>query len=150
LALDVGVAASSAGVNVQTLEAADIESILDGRVAESVVGQLLLSGHRRTREDLFFWVRETARANAEVDYLVATRGGIVPVEVKAGAAGSLRSLHQFLWRSGGQLGVRLHGGGWVDAELRVRMPDGDLDYRLLSWPLYMAEYVPELDLGTSP
>lgn len=146
LPLDVGLAASSAGIPYRALETADVGSVLDGRIAESVVGQLLLSRQRRTRQDLFFWVRETPRANAEVDHLVGTHSGVLPTEVKAGAAGSLRSLHQLLWRSGGRVGLRLHGGTWADERHEVTMPDGVLEYRLLSWPLYMAEYAPDLAL----
>ena len=76
--------------------------------------------------------------------LVDAAGTLLPVEVKAGAAGSLKSLHQYLWRSGSKVGLRLHGGLWSDAPQRVAMPDGDGDlrYRLLSLPLFMAEYVP--------
>lgn len=53
----------------------------------------------------------------------------------------MRSLHQFLWRSGHRLGVRFHAGLAADERLGVQMPDGRLDYRLLSVPLYLAEEV---------
>lgn len=146
LPLDIGLAASAAGVPVEALRSSPVEQVLDGRVAESVVGQLLLSAHRRTDEPLHFWVRESARASAEVDYLVPTAGGLLPVEVKAGPAGTLKSLHQFLWRSDGGLGLRLHGGGLADERHEVAMPGGALGYRLISMPLFLAELVPGMEV----
>lgn len=71
----------------------------------------------------------------------------MPVEVKSGAAGSLKSLHQFLWRAGLSTGIRLHAGPHAGEKLKVRMPEGELDYRLLLLPLYLAEHVPMLGLG---
>ncbi len=79
-----------------------------------------------------------------MDLLLTVRKDPVPVEIKAGVSGSLRSLHQFLWRAGTDLGVRLHSGNYADETHRVRMADGELTYRLLNIPLYAAETVPEL------
>lgn len=59
-------------------------------------------------------------------------------------AGSLKSLHQFLWRAGLSTGIRLHAGLWADERLQVRMPDGELAYRLLSLPVYLAALVNRL------
>ncbi len=40
--------------------------------------------------------REARGSSAEVDFLVAREGKVVPIEVKSGAGGSLRSLHLLL------------------------------------------------------
>jgi uncharacterized protein len=68
----------------------------------------------------------------------------VPVEVKSGASGALKSLHQFLWRARRDLGIRLHAGPFADERHEVRMPAGPFRYRLLSLPLYLAGEVPPL------
>jgi predicted AAA+ superfamily ATPase len=144
LPLDVGVALALLGVPWTDLRTAPLDRLLDGRVAEIAVGQLLRSAERRTGAPLLFWVRESPRANAELDYLVAGPGGLLPVEVKSGAGGSLKSLHQFLRRAGTRTGVRLHAGGCGDERLEVRMGDDHLAYRLLSLPLYVAERLPRM------
>ena len=92
---------------------------------------------------LHFWVRQAAHSNAEVDYLLGDSGRLLPVEVKSAASGALRSLHQFLWRSGQEVGIRLYSGPFLDERHRVKMPDGELEYRLLSLPLYLAEALGE-------
>lgn len=48
-----------------------------------------------------------------LDFIFATTQGIVPVEVKSGAAGKLRSLHQFMLLSQAQTAVRLYAGAPV-------------------------------------
>ena len=102
-------------------------------------GQQLLASLEEATQPLCFWVTESPSGNAETDYLVPGPQGPVPVEVKAGAAGALKSLHQFLHRAGLDLGVRLGSGALAQETLSVQMPEGRLDYRLLSLPLYLAE-----------
>ena len=145
--LDVGVALTDFGLAPDTLNQFGIDRLVDGRFAECLVGQALLSTADCLAQDLFFWVRESSRAASELDFLVSTKkGGIVPVEVKSGKAGSLKSLHQFLWRAKRSVGIRVHAGPMRDETLSVQMPDGPLNYRLVSLPLYLAEHVPKLPL----
>jgi predicted AAA+ superfamily ATPase len=65
----------------------------NGKMAEQFVGQEL----RANQEDeLYYWVREQKSSNAEVDYLIVRNQEIIPIEVKSGKAGSLKSLHLLL------------------------------------------------------
>jgi len=130
--------------DVSELRRWPLDKILGGRVAEMFVGQELLAGTGPTRKELCFWVSESARSNAEIDFLLATQGRLLPVEAKSAASGALKSLHQFLWRSGVREAVRLHSGAFSDERHQVKMPGGVLQYRLLSLPLYLASCVPDL------
>lgn len=67
--------------------------------------------------------------------------------MKAGSSGALKSLHQFLERSGLDLGIRLYTGAYGDERHSVQMPGGKLGYRLVSLPLYLAEEVGQLVAG---
>ncbi len=139
LPLDLGLAFFAMGGSLLDARTVSLDHLLDGRMAEIFVGQQLLGTLPGYPGKLHFWVRETAHANAEVDYLLGDSSRLLPVEVKSAASGALRSLHQFLWRSGQEVGVRLYAGPFLDEQHRVKMPDGVLDYRLLSLPLYLAE-----------
>ncbi len=139
LPLDVGLAFFAMGGSLLDARTISLDRLLDGRMAEIFAGQQLLGTLPGYPGRLHFWVRQAAHSNAEVDYLLGDSGRLFPVEVKAAASGALRSLHQFLWRSGQELGVRLYGGPFLDERHRVQMPDGELEYRLLSLPLYLAE-----------
>jgi hypothetical protein len=140
------------GSGFETTRGLPLGQVLDGRIAEIFAGQQLLAAAPGFPGELFFWVSESSNSNAEVDYLVPISGQPVPVEVKSAAAGSLKSLHQFLWRAGLSTGVRLSTGLTADEQLTVRMPDGELTYRLLSLPIYLAEKLPALapDLLSPP
>jgi uncharacterized protein len=75
----------------------DRAAINSGAAAELLAGmELLASSPPRTHPGLFYWHRESRNSNAEVDYVIQAGSDIVPVEVKAGTRGSMRSLHMFL------------------------------------------------------
>jgi len=142
--LDVGLALHALGIGAATLRRSPLDSVLDGRVAEMSAGQALLASGPGSDDPLYFWVTDSAKGIAEVDFVVPAPGGAVPVEVKAGPAGSLKSLHLFLLRSGRGLGVRLHSGALCEENISVTTPERRMDYRLLGVPLYLAELLPEI------
>ena len=138
LPLDIGIALSDIGVPWSELRAAQLDRVLDGRVAEILVGQELVAGQTRRADPLHFWVSESSRGSAEVDYLLPQHGKLLPVEVKAGATGTLKSLHRFLQRADHRTGIRLYDGALRDDQNEVRMDGTELAYRLVSLPLYLA------------
>ena len=145
--LDVGLALADFGLPVGELDKVPPEELLGGRFAECAVGQQLLSSPSGDPERLHFWVRDKASGSAEVDFLLPTGSGLVPLEVKSGKSGSLKSLHQFLYRAGGTLGLRLYSGEMADEAHEVAVQGDRLRYRLLSLPLYLAEGLVEPDLS---
>ena len=103
--LDIGLGQALAGVNVKDLLMADdLVATYEGRLTEQFVGQELLAGSRGASEggQLFCWKRHAHGSSAEVDYLLSREGKVIPVEVKSGASGRLRSLHLYLDTYGGQ------------------------------------------------
>lgn len=144
LPLDIGLALQMMGASVKELSSLPIDRLLDGRLAEIFVGQQLNATRNIGQELLHFWVRETARSNAEVDYLLPGPAKPVPVEIKSGTSGTLKSLHQFLFRSGLKQGIRLLPDNISDEQLAVTMDGRAMDYRLVSLPLYLAEGIRHL------
>jgi predicted AAA+ superfamily ATPase len=71
----------------------DLLHIHEGDMAEQFVGQELLAAQGT---GLFYWARQARGSSAEVDYLAVIDSEIVPVEVKSGPSGRLRSLHLLL------------------------------------------------------
>ncbi len=97
LFLDVGLMQYLRGATAKEMLAArDIGALHQGAIAEQFVGQELLAAGGTENGSLYYWSRAEKRGNAEVDYLIVRKGVIYPVEVKSGAAGRLKSLHQFL------------------------------------------------------
>ncbi len=147
LPLDIGLALSQLGVLPEHMIEQKVEALLDGRVAESVVGIQLLAGQPHRTRELFFWARESSSGSAaEVDFLLPTSKGVLPIEVKAGSAGSLKSMHQFLAASKGTQAIRLSSNAGCMEQHKVNLPQGgQIDYTLRNLPLYLAELLCEGD-----
>jgi predicted AAA+ superfamily ATPase len=98
LLLDVGLAQRVMGADVRPWLLAPSAAICNaGAVAEAFVGQELLAySSPWAKQELYYWHRESRSSNAEVDYLLPLAGQVIPIEVKSGAAGHLRSLRAFL------------------------------------------------------
>ena len=99
LFLDIGMAQHLCGASPRDiLQERDLLKTWRGALAKQFVGQELLaqrSGSENGR--LYYWARTKKSSSAEVDYvLVDDSGKIVPLEVKSGPAGRLRSMHLFL------------------------------------------------------
>jgi predicted AAA+ superfamily ATPase len=153
--LDVGLVTTSLGISLVGLE--DIEDLTlanKGAMAEQVVGQLLRLTFPSHREPmLFYWQRDERGSEAEVDYVIEHGSGVVPIEVKAGAAGTLKSLHGLMSERGWPLGVRLSSGPASLTPVSAMTTSGKTaTYKLLSLPLYLVEQLPRLlsELSTGP
>ncbi len=92
--LDIGLLQSLCRVPVEMeLRERDLLAIYRGALAAQFAAQELAAC---CGGDLFYWARDARGSSAEVDHLAVRDGRIVPVEVKSGASGSLRSLHLML------------------------------------------------------
>lgn len=155
LFLDVGLMNAICGLTWKTLSRRDdAELVNDGAIAEQFVGQHLLEmlADSPSRE-LTYWLREGRSSNAEVDFVVAIEGRIVPIEVKAGARGSLRSLHQFVAEKHVPLAVRFDSNPpsrqTVAATVQTASGAMQVEYELISLPLYLVERVTDLVVAAS-
>ena len=140
LHVDVGLMCAALGLDLLDLEREGDPTLVNrGAVAEQFVGQHLLYAEAPYRTPaLHYWARETRNAAAELDYVIAAGSRIVPVEVKAGATGSLRSLHQFIREKSSGLAVRFNGDPPSLLRESRKLPDGTtVRYGLLSLPLYL-------------
>lgn len=78
-----------------------------GRLAEMHVGlELLKAGNPMEDGRLYYWHRESRNANAEVDYIVQFKNRVLPIEVKSGVRGSMKSLRILMEEKRLELGVR--------------------------------------------
>lgn len=95
--IDVGLMQKSCGLEAEIALSADFLQINAGAVAEQFVGQELMAAADPYEEPaLFYWDREKKNSQAEVDFLISRGREILPVEVKSGKTGSLKSLRLFL------------------------------------------------------
>lgn len=126
LFLDVGLANSRMSLDAELLMQKDLTLVHKGALAEQFVGQEMLAYANPTlRKKLFYWERERRTSAAEVDFVEHVDAMILPIEVKAGATGRLRSLQIFLEEKQCAIGVRISQHAL------------SLSNTILSVPLYM-------------
>lgn len=95
--LDVGLLHAISGIYAETAMEKDLSAIFKGAVAEQFAGQELIAYQNPfTKPTLFYWGRQAKNSTAEIDYLLEWDAQIIPIEVKSGSTGRMKSLHFFI------------------------------------------------------
>ena len=133
LFLDVGLITRTGKLDSELLLNNNIMLVNRGMLAEQFVGQELLAYTSCYEEaNLYFWSREQPSSMAEVDFVTTVESNIIPVEVKAGTTGQLKSIKIFMQEKKSILGVR------------ISQQPLSYDDNILSLPLYMAGEISRL------
>ncbi len=142
--VDVGLTAALLGLMLHALPSLrDVSVVNEGALAEQAMGQLLRAVEPKFKEPaLFYWTRERKGAAAELDYLLQHGIDVVPIEVKAGTTGALKSLHLFMSLRRLPLAVRFNADTPSVTPVDFKTTTGArAAYRLLSLPFYFAGQV---------
>lgn len=136
LFLDVGLVKRACRLEMDLLLEGDLMLINQGALVEQFVGQEMRAyANRYESSPLFFWCRERKSASAEVDYVISIDSNIIPVEVKSGTTGRLKSLRIFIEEKQCRLGIRVSG---------KRL---SFENRILSIPLYLVSEIKRIVLA---
>ncbi len=146
IVLDVGLCNALLGVDLnEMLNVNELTLIHSGGLTEQVTGQLLRTIFPfYVQPELFYWAREEKNANAEIDYVIQHHNKIIPIEVKAGATGSLKSLHYFMGLKKLSLAMRINSDSLSETLVSVMHEGKKIQYTLLSIPLYLIGQVSRL------
>lgn len=134
-ALDTGLMNFALGLQKEIIGTNDLSKIYKGTLIEHLCGQEILALQQRSIGGINFWVREKKASDAEVDFIIPFDGKLIPVEVKSGKEGKLRSLHQYMEEAPHNLAIRFFAGGLNLSEGKT--PSGKT-YRLLNMPYFLA------------
>jgi len=108
--LDIGLMQNICGISSDILLSPDENFIKvnEGAIAEQFTAQELLAYHDYYLvPSLYYWAREARNSNAEIDYIIPCTSSALPIEVKAGKTGTLRSMHIYLEKYHLSTGVRI-------------------------------------------
>ncbi len=133
--VDTGLLNYAAGLQAHFFAHKDLHAFHQGLLADHIVAQELMATDTLAIKKPLFWVHESRQSNAEVDVLVPFHEHAVPVEVKAGKSGTLRSLHSYIDSAPHDLAVRLFAGPLE--QISQTTPKGT-PYRLLNLPYFLA------------
>ncbi len=136
--LDTGLINYFAGLQTDILGTEDLHSVYQGKLIEHLVGQELLSFQSLSLQKLHFWVRQKKQSDAEIDFIYPYKGKLVPVEVKSGAKGHLKSLQVFMDLSPLHFAIRFYAGSRQLDKLRTTRGKA---FYLLSLPYFLASRI---------
>ncbi len=108
LFFDIGLFMRENGTDLSEFILDDATKFINrGKLAEMFAGlELVNSESPLTDPRLFYWHREAKSSSAEVDYITQFRNRILPIEVKAGHKGAMKSLRILMSEKGLSLSVR--------------------------------------------
>jgi predicted AAA+ superfamily ATPase len=139
--LDAGLINFQFGNQIEYLDQTPIGNILDGRMAEQITAQELISDVLPPFAELNFWTREKSQSQAEVDFVLPFNDLLIPIEVKSGKSGKLRSLHSFINNCPHHWAIRIYSGPLLihsDKTLQGK------DFQLINIPFYLISRLPAI------
>ncbi len=98
LFLDLGLMQTMLGTPAaNVLLASDVDFVNKGAASEMFAGLELVKNHDCFQKaEMYYWQNLSRGANAEIDFLEAKDGMVLPIEVKATTRGSMQSLWLFM------------------------------------------------------
>ena len=145
--LDVGLMLSIQGLNYLDIDSMDEYALINtGNISEQFVGQhLLYSMEPFIRPELYYWNREKINSSSEIDFIITHKTKIIPIEVKSGKKGSLKSLHRFVYDKNLKFAVRINSNEPIIEHVSNKLTTGEnVSFKMLSVPFYLVYRLREL------
>lgn len=137
--LDTGIINYIANLQAEFFGTGLLTDIYRGRIAEHITGQELLSINYTITRQNQFWTKEKS-SDAEVDYVFQYNGMIIPVEVKSGKAGKLRSLNEFMELAPHPFAIRVYS---EKLSITKSVTRNGKSFWLLNLPFYLVHKIEE-------
>jgi len=123
LFMDVGLLHAANEIYSDTAQAKDFTTLFHGAVAEQFVGQELLAYQNPySKPSLYYWARDAKNSSAELDYLFQKNAAIIPIEVKSGSIGRMKSLFMFLDKYNSNCGLKISQARYLEKEKILCLP----------------------------
>jgi uncharacterized protein len=136
--LDTGLMNYFMGIQKEILGTPDLNAVHQGTLIEHLMGQEILATQYNALFGLHFWVREKPTSTAELDFLYTFQEKLIPIEVKSGTEGTLKSLHLFMDAAPHGVAIRLYSGAFAISEVTTKEKK---KYTLLNLPYYLVSQI---------
>ncbi len=124
LIFDTGIYLNLLGLNLgEILLSNNIDFVNKGSLAELFVGiEILKHSSQDKYPELYYWHREARNSEAEIDYLIQLNDTLWPIEVKAGKAGTMKSMALFLKEKPWKKGIKIALENFEESETLRTIP----------------------------
>lgn len=106
--LDTGLVNYELGIQPEMLSYIDLSNSYKGAIVPHLITQELISLNDINNKKPNFWVRDKKQASSEVDLVFSWRDTVIPIEIKSGSEGNLKSLHQFVEATNHPYAIRMY------------------------------------------
>ena len=139
--LDTGLVNYDLKIQSKLLALRDLSTAYKGAIIPHMITQEVISLNTINNPKPHFWVREKSQASSEVDLVFEYEDKVIPIEIKSGTIGKLKSLHEFIERTNHSYAVRMYGGEFCIEEHLT--PKQNKPYKLMNLPYYLGTKLPE-------
>jgi predicted AAA+ superfamily ATPase len=139
--LDTGLVNYDLKIQSKLLALNDLSTAYKGAIIPHIITQELISLNTINNPKPHFWVREKSQASSEIDLVYEYEDKVIPIEIKSGTIGKLKSLHEFVERSNHRYAVRMYAGVFSIEEHST--PNQKKAYKLMNLPYYLGTKIPE-------
>ena len=138
--LDTGLVNYTLEIQAQMLGMKDLSTAFKGAIIPHLITQEVISLNTITNFKPNFWIREKKQSSAEVDLVYQHGDKVIPIEIKSGTAGTLRSLHQFMDRTNHPYAVRMYAGEY---KIEDSITTEGTSFLLMNLPYYLGTQLPK-------
>ncbi|MBK9994928.1 MAG: ATP-binding protein [Saprospiraceae bacterium] len=136
--LDIGLLNFQLGLHSELLKVNDLHALSKGKIVQQLVTQEIKSNQFLPSQKIHFWVRELNGSNAEVDLIYPFQNLLIPIEIKSGASGTLRSLFEYMDKCPHHFAVRLYSGPISEQVITTRKGKS---FKLLNLPYFLGAWL---------
>lgn len=145
LFIDIGLLLAAQGIPAQSLMHSALELANRGLLAEQFVGQQLLAAKPAyCNPELYYWQPPRVEGQAEIDFLYTLGNEIIPVEVKAGSGGTIKSLHTFVIKKQAARAIRISSAKPSVDKLEAKLNLQRRPFQLFNVPFYLVNRLEQL------
>ena len=138
--LDTGLINNELSIQAEMLAMEDLNNAYRGAIIPHMIAQELMSMNTSKAVKPNFWVREKKQSSAEVDLVIQHGNLVIPIEIKSGKEGTLKSLHQFIDASNHPYAIRMYAGEFSVEKHTTR---SGKEYFLMNLPYYLSTRLKE-------
>jgi len=117
----------------------DLSNAFKGAMVPHLITQEIISLNTISNTKPHFWIREKKQSSSEVDRVYPYGDKVIPIAIKSGATGKLKSLHLFMDKTNHPYGIRMYAGEFKIENLTT--PEGTR-FLLMNLPYYLGTQLP--------
>lgn len=138
--LDTGLLNYASGIQTELMKMEDLSAYFKSFIYQHIATQELISIESSHHYRPVFWVKENAKMTSEIDLTFNWNNFLIPIEVKSGAKGRLKSLHEFMISAPHKLSIRLLNNKFSTESCITRTNN---EFTLINLPVFLTSKIPQ-------